>query len=104
NSAFQYGGKFGYQTDSDYNLKLLGHRYYDPTLGRFLSRDPVHEVRNWFAYCGGSPLSNIDDSGLTKIVLTWHVVFWPGYHAGIIIIDNEKGGTKPIYSFAGGPE
>jgi hypothetical protein len=29
---------------------LLGHRYYDPTLGRFLSRDPIKDGRNWYVY------------------------------------------------------
>ncbi len=45
---FAYGGRFGYQTDGDYGLKLLGHRYYDPTTGRFLSRDPIKDGRNWY--------------------------------------------------------
>jgi RHS repeat-associated protein len=43
---FSYGGPFGYQTDGDSVLLLLGHRYYDPTLGRFLSRDPIGDGRN----------------------------------------------------------
>ncbi|MEQ1821180.1 MAG: hypothetical protein ABL949_01595 [Fimbriimonadaceae bacterium] len=32
---FGYGGGFGYQSDADSNLKLLGHRYYDSSTGRF---------------------------------------------------------------------
>jgi RHS repeat-associated protein len=39
--SFSYGGKFGYQSDGDTNLQLLGHRYYDSTAGRFLTRDPI---------------------------------------------------------------
>ena len=39
-SPFVYGGPWGYQEDGDASgLKLLGHRYYDPGTGRFLSRD-----------------------------------------------------------------
>ncbi len=53
---FQYGGAFGYHTDTDYGLKHLGARYYDPTTGRFLSRDPIKDGRNWYGYCGGNPL------------------------------------------------
>ncbi|MBV6501977.1 MAG: hypothetical protein AKCLJLPJ_00018 [Fimbriimonadales bacterium] len=30
---FGYGGKFGYQSDPDSGLMLLGHRYYDPSTG-----------------------------------------------------------------------
>ncbi len=35
---FGYAGGFGYQEDSDTGLKLLGHRYYDASIGRFISR------------------------------------------------------------------
>ncbi len=37
-SAFGYAGGFGYQEDAT-GLKLLGHRYYDSSTGRFLTRD-----------------------------------------------------------------
>ncbi|GIV03902.1 MAG: hypothetical protein KatS3mg015_2732 [Fimbriimonadales bacterium] len=60
---FQYGGAFGYHTDSDYGLKHLGARYYDPTTGRFLSRDPIKDGRNWYGYCGGNPLTRADANG-----------------------------------------
>ncbi len=33
---FGYAGSYGYQEDKDCGLKLLGHRYYDPSTGRFL--------------------------------------------------------------------
>jgi uncharacterized protein RhaS with RHS repeats len=33
---FGYAGNFGYQQDAS-GLKLLGHRYYDPSTGRFLN-------------------------------------------------------------------
>ncbi len=60
---FAYGGPYGYQSDSDSGLKLLGHRYYDPSTGRFLTRDPVKDGRNWYSYCGASPLTRSDPSG-----------------------------------------
>jgi RHS repeat-associated protein len=65
---FQYGGAFGYHTDTDYGLKHLGARYYDPTTGRFLSRDPIQDGRNWYVYCSGDPVSGADPYGL-KIVI-----------------------------------
>jgi RHS repeat-associated protein len=39
-SGFVYAGGFGYQEDA-IGLKLLGHRYYDSSTGRFLTRDPI---------------------------------------------------------------
>ncbi len=61
---FGYAGGFGYQEDSS-GLKLLGHRYYDPTTGRFLSRDPIKDGRNWYVYCGNRPIRFTDPTGLS---------------------------------------
>lgn len=64
---FGYGGPYGYQEDSDSGLKLLGHRFYDPSIGRFLTRDKAYDGRNWYGYCDNSPLVSTDPSGL-KVV------------------------------------
>jgi len=61
---FGYAGPFGYQEDSDSGLKLLGHRYYDPSTGRFLTRDPEEHGRNWYSYCENEPLTQVDSNGL----------------------------------------
>ncbi|MGE0000829.1 MAG: RHS repeat-associated core domain-containing protein [Fimbriimonadaceae bacterium] len=67
---FGYAGQFSYQgsapADPLGGLHLLGHRYYDPTLGRFLSRDPVGDGSNWYAYCENDPVGNADPSGLYR--------------------------------------
>ena len=36
-----FGGQYGYYTDRETGLVLMGHRYYDPGTGRFLTRDPM---------------------------------------------------------------
>ncbi|MFY9233251.1 MAG: RHS repeat-associated core domain-containing protein [Fimbriimonadaceae bacterium] len=61
---FGFAAGWGYQEDGDYGVKLLGHRYYDPSIGRFLTRDPVEDGRNWYVYCESDPLSLIDPDGL----------------------------------------
>ncbi len=66
---FQYGGAFGYHTDTDYGLKHLGARYYDPTTGRFLSRDPIKDGRNWYVYCDNNPLTRVDPTGLWRAIV-----------------------------------
>jgi RHS repeat-associated protein len=63
---FQYGGNFGYQTDTDSGLKLLGHRYYEASEGRFLTRDPIKDGRNWFGYCANNPINSYDANGLME--------------------------------------
>jgi len=62
---FGYGGVFGYQTDPDTGLMLLGHRFYDPSVGRFLTRDPIKDGRNWYGYGGGwaNPVNSVDPTG-----------------------------------------
>ena len=63
---FGYGGPYGYQTDPDTGLMLLGHRFYDPSVGRFLTRDPIKDGRNWYGYGGGwaNPVNSVDPDGL----------------------------------------
>ncbi|MFY9235309.1 MAG: RHS repeat-associated core domain-containing protein, partial [Fimbriimonadaceae bacterium] len=60
---FGFAGGWGYQEDGDYGVKLLGHRYYDGSTGRFLTRDPIQDGRNWYAYCESNPLRFIDPNG-----------------------------------------
>ena len=62
---FGYAGPFGYQEAGDSGLKLLGHRYYDSSTGRFLTRDPIKDGRNWYVYCDSNPLEHVDVSGLS---------------------------------------
>lgn len=61
---FGYGGPYGYQEDGDSGLTLLGHRYYDSSTGRFLTRDPIKDGRNWYVYCQSNPIKFCDPDGL----------------------------------------
>ena len=66
-TPFGFVGKAQYQSDSDSGLQLLGHRYYDPSIGRFLSSDPAKAATNWYVYCNNNPLKSIDPDGLDKV-------------------------------------
>ncbi len=59
-----FASGFGYQEDGESGYKLLGHRYYDPETGRFLSQDPIGDGRNWYVYCANNPLKYVDADGL----------------------------------------
>jgi RHS repeat-associated protein len=65
-TAFQYAGAWGYRRDGDLGLDLLHHRWYDPAVGRFLTRDPIRWAGglNLYGYCGGDPVNGVDPSGL----------------------------------------
>jgi RHS repeat-associated protein len=39
-------------------------RWYDPTLGRFITEDPARDQNNWYAYVKNNPLRYIDPTGL----------------------------------------
>jgi hypothetical protein len=46
--------------------QLLGQRYYDPYVGRFLNPDPIGFLGglNRYAYCGHDPVNFLDPEGL----------------------------------------
>ena len=73
-TPFGFAGGSQYQTDGDSGLQLLGHRYYDPSIGRFLSRDSAKAGTNWYAYCDNNPLKKVDPQGKIAIVLGGVVV------------------------------
>ncbi|HSI72277.1 MAG TPA: polymorphic toxin-type HINT domain-containing protein, partial [Fimbriimonas sp.] len=61
--GMSFGGAWGYQSDVDSGLKLLGHRYYDSSTGRFMTRDRAKDGRNWYTYCASNPTRFIDSTG-----------------------------------------
>jgi RHS repeat-associated protein len=75
NAGTGNGGAFGYQEDAT-GLKLLGHRYYDSSIGRFLTRDPIKDGRNWYAYCGNDPVNGADPSGLWDALIVSGTSSW----------------------------
>ncbi len=64
NLRFQYAGR---EHDSETGLYYNRARYYDPTVGRFLSEDPIQfgGGRNFYRYVGNAPNNLIDPMGLS---------------------------------------
>jgi RHS repeat-associated protein len=56
--------------DADTGLYYLRARYYDPSIGRFLTQDPVPAV-NLYAYVGNNPVNYVDPAGLCHKRLGW---------------------------------
>lgn len=63
-NPFRYSTKF---TDDETGLVNYGHRYYSPSLGRFINRDPIEEAGgvNLFGFCGNDPVNGYDVLGFT---------------------------------------
>jgi len=56
-------GALGHVTDSETGLVYMRARYYDPSVGRFVSQDPRRDGCNWFIYCQNNPTNGIDFDG-----------------------------------------
>lgn len=83
-NPFRFSSKY---TDDESDLVYYGYRYYNPSTGRWISRDPAEEPGfdlvseeaegepdsqndgNLFRFVGNSPLNKIDNTGL-----------WPSSH------------------------
>jgi len=62
---FGYGAQAGYYTDVRTGLILCTHRFYDPSSGRFLTRDPMGYGGgiNLYGYTGNNPINEEDPDG-----------------------------------------
>ncbi len=70
----------------------FGRRYYDPSLQRFVNRDPLAENGglNLYGYCGNNPVSLVDLLGLCPPKLPWWLQtipeddsFWDAFYANM---------------------
>jgi RHS repeat-associated protein len=58
-------GFTGKEYDSEMDLNYFCQRYYDPQIGRFMTRDLIQQpVYSTYAYCVNNPLRYVDPLGL----------------------------------------
>jgi RHS repeat-associated protein len=61
-NLFRYVGAYGViWQDGTLGLLHMGHRFYNPTVGRFISKDPLN--LNLYTYARNNPMKYIDPSG-----------------------------------------
>ncbi len=67
----RFVGNLGYYNESALALQYLRARYYQPSTGRFISRDPVRTVASPYPYSANDPVNMVDPSG--EKCWAWHV-------------------------------
>jgi RHS repeat-associated protein len=72
-SDFQFGGYYEHQPSG---LNLTATRAYSPTLGRFISRDPLAEKAgtNLYAYMNNHPEIGVDPSGQCAVAIAVPII------------------------------
>lgn len=103
-NPFRYCGEY---TDSETGLIYLRNRYYDSSIGRFITEDPAKDGENWYVYCGNNPVNLIDPLGLfdyddrlsvsnkynEDVAVLQNELAWHGYYSGGI---DGKFGQKTL--------
>jgi len=62
-NPYQYVGNLGYYNEPALSLQYLRARYYQPSMGRFVSPDPISFADNYI-YVSNNPATGPDPSGL----------------------------------------
>ena len=86
------------QSDSDTALYYYRARYYDPTIGRFISEDPIQFAAgspNFYAYVYNSPLDYRDPKGKDPLIGATIGAIAGGIYGGIGAY-LAGGGTKEV--------
>jgi len=83
--------------DSETGLLLLTHRYLDPAMGRFLTRDPIgcEGGINLYAYVGNGVVNKADPSGLLCLHLPGGICIGSGCHGDPKCPPAKPGKPKP---------
>ncbi len=103
-NPFQYTGR---DYDSETGLRYNRARYYDPSIGRFLSEDPIGfgGGNNFYPYVGNNPTNFTDPTGLVPAgtvappVTSWTAAEEAAYRAYVGAL---QGSSRLLWRIAGG--
>jgi len=77
-NPFRFSTKY---TDDESGLLYYGYRYYSPSLGRWLARDPVNAIMlNLYGYVDNDPMDFVDTDGRAKKIV---VPIWECKGSGV---------------------
>lgn len=90
-NPFRYAGEY---FDEETGFIYLRNRYYDTESSRFVSEDPIRDGLNWYAYCGGNPITFVDPNGTDAIIIT--------NMDSVPLAGKKRGHTSAIYQDSNG--
>jgi RHS repeat-associated protein len=112
-NPFRFSTKY---QDDETGLLYYGYRYYNPSTGRWMSRDPIEEEGgvNLYGMLGNNPVNAIDPLGLIKVNLKYetHIdtptVTFAGriFNGGLktrheIVVDTDTKSVSTVAKFIG---
>ena len=99
-SAYQFGATSGYRSEGDAGLTLVGCRFYDSQVGRFITRDTYLDQKP-YAYCDGDPVNRLDPTGHSDLGFAEALLFVTIVIA-VVIIAAPVAGPAFLVSLTGG--
>ena len=95
---YQFTGK---EIDPESGLTYFGARYYNPVIGRWISRDleSGHILKpqsfNKYVYCRNNPISRVDIDGSDDMLYNGKYLYWRDDDKKIILILKARSGLLP---------
>ena len=93
----------GYYFDEETGLYFLQTRYYDPVVGRFISRDSIEYADpeticglNLYAYCGNNPVMFTDETGTMPNWLKW-LIGGIAFIGAVVLTAVTGGALAPVF-------
>jgi RHS repeat-associated protein len=104
-NPYRWCGAWGYYRDADAQLYLLGMRWYDPQMGRFISRDPVEFAggdANLNRYSRNNLVNLADPTGLQPTFSDWGATSFGTPSGRYVVLEPSPvvfvvGGTTFVY-------
>jgi RHS repeat-associated protein len=96
-NPYSFAGIWGYRTHGDAGLLLVGARYYDPEVGRFITADTWLGAKmdpqslNRFVYAQNDPINHVDPTGhwlaaILSAILAFLEWAWPFIVIGVVVV------------------